>query len=71
MFEMFNAKSGYHLVPGTAVCLTNSTKKRKERGKNKNDPTYERMLALNISKKEKSEYVKIWKKLMREFKTKM
>ncbi len=67
---MLNAKSGYHLVPGTAVCLTSSMKKRKEKEKNKIHPTYERMLALNVFKKGKSEYVKIWKKLLEEFKNK-
>ena len=70
VFEIFNAKSGYLLVPGTAVCLTNSMKRRKREGMNKSDSTYQRMLALNISKKEKSEYVKIWMKLMEEFKNK-
>ena len=34
-FEMFNAKSEYHLVPGTAVCLTHSMKNKTEKGKNK------------------------------------
>ncbi len=32
VFGMFNAKSGYHLVQGTALCLTSSMKK-KEKGK--------------------------------------
>jgi hypothetical protein len=68
VFEMFNDKSGYDLVPGTAVCLTNRMKKRKRRGNNKSDATYERMLAFNISKKEKIEYVKICTKLMEQFK---
>ena len=36
--EMFNDDSGYHLVPGTAVCLTSSMKKRKENEKNKTTP---------------------------------
>ena len=67
---MFNDDSGYHLVPGTAVCLPNSMKKRKKGGNKKSDATYQRMLALNVSKKEKREYVKIWKKLMEEFKNK-
>ncbi len=67
---MFNDDSGYHLVPGTAVCLTSSMKEKKKKEKNKIHPTYERMLALNVSKKEKSEYVKIWKKLMEELKNK-
>ncbi len=61
--EMFKDDSGYHLVPGTAVCLTSSMKKA-EKG------NYEKMLALNVSKKEKSEYVKIWKKHVEEFKNK-
>jgi hypothetical protein len=32
------------------------------------DTTYERMLTLNVYNKEKSEYVKIWKKLMAKYK---
>ena len=51
------------MVPGAAVCLTSSMKKA-EKG------NYEKMLALNVSKKEKSEYVIIWKRLMEEFKNK-
>ena len=51
VFEMFKAKSGYHLVPRTVVCLTSSMKERKKKDKNKNHPTYERMLALSVSKK--------------------
>ncbi len=75
MFELFNDRSGYNVVLGTATCLTNSMKKRKKMGINnglisERDTTYERMLALNVSKKGKSEYVKIWKKLMEEFKNK-
>ena len=68
MLEMFNDDSGYHLIPGTAVCLTRNS----DIGKKDNicEQTYERMFALNVSKKEKSEYVKIWKKLMEEFKNK-
>ena len=41
-----------------------------KRGWHESDPTYEKMLTLNISKKEKNEYVKIWKILMIEFKNK-
>ena len=37
VFEMFNDDSGYHLVPGTAVCLPNSMKKRKKGGNKKSD----------------------------------
>ncbi len=70
VFEMFNDDSGYHLVPGTFGCLTSSMKKRKKSRKNKSDSTYERMLALHASKKGKSEYVRIWKKLREEFKNK-
>ena len=40
--EMFNDDSGYHLVPGTAVCLPNSMKKRKKGGNKKSDATYGR-----------------------------
>ena len=65
--EMFNDDLGYHLVPGTAVCLTSSRKKRKRRGYNKSDATYEKMLVLNVSNKGRGEYAKIWKKLMEEF----
>lgn len=69
MLEMFNDDSGYHLIPGTAVCLTSNSDIRKKDIK-KCKQTYERMLALNVSKKGKSEYVKIWKDLMEEFKNK-
>jgi hypothetical protein len=63
----------YNFVPGTSVCLTNGMKKGKERGKNNGmksvrDTTNERMLAQNVSNKEKSEYVKIWKLLMDKYK---
>ena len=64
---MFNDDSGYHLVPGTAVCLPNSMKKRKKGRNKKSDATYERMLVLNVSNKGRGEYAKIWKKLMEEF----
>jgi hypothetical protein len=65
--EMFQDKSGFNFVPGTAVCLTTSMRKR-NRGqkiamKIVTDSTYERMLMLNVYNKEKSEYVKIWKQL--------
>jgi hypothetical protein len=65
---MLQDKSGYNLIPGTAMRLTTRMKKRK-RGKNNGmksviDTTYERMLALNVSNKEKGEYVKNWKQLM-------
>ena len=53
--EMLQDKSGFDLVPGMAVCLTNSMKKRK-RGKNNSmksviDTTYERMLTCNVATK--------------------
>ena len=70
MLEMFNDDSGYHSIPGTAVCLTSNSDIRKKKDNNECEQTYERMFALNVSKKEKSEYVKIWKKLMEEFKNK-
>ena len=60
---MFNDDSGYHLVPGTAVCLPNSMKKRMKGGNKKSDATYERMLALNVSKKGRGEYAKIGRNL--------
>ena len=65
---MLQDKSGYNFVPGTAVCLTTSKRKR-NRGqkigmKIVTETTYERMLTLNVCNKEKSEYVKIWKQLM-------
>jgi hypothetical protein len=68
VLEMLQDKLGYNLVPGTAVCLTTSKRKR-NRGKKISmkiviDTTYERMLTLNVSNTEKSEYVKIWKQLM-------
>ena len=71
--EMLQDKSGYNLVPGTAVCLTTSKRKR-NRGQKKamrihiTDTTYERMLKLNVYNKEKSEYVKIWKQLTDKYK---
>ena len=66
--EMLQDKSGYNLVPGTAVCLTTSKRKR-NRGKKigmkiVTDTTYERILTLNVSNKEKNKYVKIWKQLL-------
>ena len=64
---MLQDNLGYHIVPGTVVCLAKNTKK-----KGKNDDVmcviYERFLALNVSNKEKSKYVKIWKQLMDEHK---
>jgi hypothetical protein len=70
--EMLQDKSGFNFVPGTAVCLTTSKRKR-NRGqkiamKIVTDTTYERMLMLNVYNKEKSEYVKIWKQLMEKCK---
>jgi hypothetical protein len=70
--EMLQDKSGYKFVPGTAVCLRTSKKKR-IRGEKKamkivTDTTYERMLTLNVYNKEKSKCVKIWKQLMDKYK---
>ena len=70
--EMLPNKSGYNFVPGTAVCLTSSKRKR-NRGKMIGmkiviDTSYERMLTLNVSNTEKSEYVKIWKQLLNKCK---
>ena len=70
--EMLQDKPGYNFVPGTAVCLTTS-KRRRNRGKKigmkiVTDNTYERMLMLNVYNKEKSEYVKIWKQLTEKYK---
>jgi hypothetical protein len=71
--EMIQDKSGYNFVPGTAVCLTTSKRKR-NRGEKKamkihvTDATYERMLTLNVNNKEKSDYVKIWKQLTDKYK---
>jgi hypothetical protein len=69
VLQMLQDKSGYHIVPGTAVCLT---KNAKNIGKEdvKLPVIHERVLALNVSDKEKSEYVKIWKQLMDEHKKK-
>jgi hypothetical protein len=69
VLQMLQDKSGYHIVPGTAVCLT---KNAKNIGKEdvKLPVIHERVLALNVSDKEKSEYVKIWKQLMNEHKKK-
>jgi hypothetical protein len=69
---MLQDKSGYNFVPGTAVCLTTSKRKR-NRGEKKatkivTEMTYERMLTLNVYSKEKSKYVKIWKQLMDKYK---
>jgi hypothetical protein len=67
VLEMLRDKSGYHIVPGTAVCLTKNAKNiGKEDGKL--PVIHERVLALNVSDKEKSEYVKMWKQLMEEHK---
>ena len=65
--EMLQDKLGYHIEPGTAVCLTKNIKKN---GKNNEIQQlyHKRMLALNVSNKEKSEYVKIWKGLMDDHK---
>ena len=69
VLEMLQDKSGYHIVPGTAVCLTKNAKNiRKEDAKL--PVIHERALALNVSDKEKSEYVKIWKQLIDEHKKK-
>jgi hypothetical protein len=70
--EMLQDKSGYNFIPGTAVCLTTSKRKR-NRGQKKamkivTDTTYERMLKHNVYNKEKSEYVKIWKQLTDKYK---
>jgi hypothetical protein len=69
VLQMLQDKSGYHIVPGTAVCLT---KNAKNIGKEdvKLPVIHERVLALNVSDKEKSEYVKIWKQLMDKHKKK-
>jgi hypothetical protein len=69
VLEMLQDKSGYHIVPGTAVCLT---KNAKNIGKEdaKLPVIHERELALNVSDKEKSEYVKIWKQLINKHKKK-
>ena len=65
---MLHDKSGYDLVQGTTVCLTKSIKKK---GKQKEElVAIERLLALNVCNKEKSEYVKIWKQLMDQHKKK-
>jgi hypothetical protein len=66
--KMLQDKSGYNAVPGTAVCLTTS-KRERNRGQKIGmkiaiDTKYEKMLTLNVSNKEKSEYVKIWKQLV-------
>jgi hypothetical protein len=71
--EMLQDKSGYNFVPGTAVCLTTSKRKRNRGEKigtriHVTDTTYERMLTLNVYNKEKSKYVKIWKQLMDKYK---
>ena len=68
VLEIPQDKSGYNLVPGTSVCLTTSKRKR-NKGKKIGmkiviDTSYERILMLNVSSKEKSKYVKIWKQLL-------
>jgi len=68
VLEMLNDKSGYDLVQGTTVCLTKSIKKK---GKQKEElVAIERLLALNVCNKEKSQYVKIWKQVIDEHKKK-
>ncbi len=70
--EILQDKSGYKFVPGTAVCLTTSKRKRnsgeKKAMKIVTDTTIERMLVLNVYNREKSEYVKTWEQLMEKFK---
>ncbi len=70
--EMLQDKSGYNFIPGTAVCLTTSKRKRnsgeKKAMKIVTDTTNERMLVLNVYNREKSEYVKTWEQLMEKFK---
>jgi hypothetical protein len=70
--EMLQDKSGYKFVPGTAVCLPTSKRKR-NRGEKKAkkiaiDTKYEMMLTLNVYNKEKREYEKIWKQLTDKYK---
>ena len=65
---MLQDKSGYNLVPETALCLTTSKRKR-NRGqkigmKIVTGTKYERVLMLNVYTNEKSEYVKMWKQIM-------
>ena len=72
VYEMPQDKSGYNCVPGTAVCLTTSKRKRntgeKIGMKIITDTTYKKMLTINVYNKETSEYVKIWKQLIEKFK---
>lgn len=68
MSEMFNDKTGYNVKPETAICLTKNFNKKEEGGRNKSETTSERMFALNVRKKDKSEYEKIWKLLKNEYK---
>ena len=61
--EMLQDNSGHNLVPGTAVCLTTSKRKR-NRGKKigmkiVTDTTYERLIAINVSNKEKLSLIHI------------
>ncbi len=64
VLEMLTDKAGYNVVPGTLLCLTKPPKTSKRGGKNKTNITYERIFGQNnVIKKEKSEYVKIWKQL--------
>ncbi len=66
---MIQDKSGYHIVPGTAVCLTKNPKNIGNEDA-KLSVIHERVLALNVSDKEKSDHVKIWKQLMDKHKKK-
>jgi hypothetical protein len=70
--ETLEDKSGYKFVPGPAVCLTTSKRKR-NRGEKKAmkiaiDTKYERMLTLNVYNKETSKHVKMWMQLTDKYK---
>ena len=68
VLEMLTDKAGYNVVPGTSLCLTTTPKTSKRGGKNKTDLTYERIFGQNnVIRKERSEYVKIWKQLTKEY----
>ncbi len=68
VLEMLTDKAGYNVVPGTSLCLTTTPKTSKRGGENKTDLTYERIFGQNnVIRKERSEYVKIWKQLTKEY----
>jgi hypothetical protein len=66
---MLTDKAGYNVEPGTSLCLIKTPKTCNRGGwKNKTDRHYKRIFGQNnVIKREKSEYVEIWKQLTKEY----